>query len=201
MSKLSLEKGRVNQKLETREIILDTTKSFLKENMKFSLEDVAKKANVSRATIYRYFSNVELLVKESSLDIFHLSSEELVNSVSRLTLTDRILFLQKYYNKLAQDHETEFRRYLSFTFSESIGSDKKLRGGRRISSLSQALNPLKKEVPKKDYNKLINISTLLMGIDALLVCKDVCGLTNKQADSTLKWGIDMILKGMLDSKN
>ena len=43
---------------------------------------------------------------------------------------------------------------------------------------------------------LKNISTVLMGIEAVIVSKDVCGLKNKETNDTLKWAFEMILKGM-----
>ncbi|MEX0361849.1 MAG: TetR/AcrR family transcriptional regulator, partial [Allomuricauda sp.] len=61
MNKDYIQTGRTNQKLETRDKILKSAQYFLKKGKAFNLENVAQKSGVSRATIYRYYSNVEIL--------------------------------------------------------------------------------------------------------------------------------------------
>lgn len=200
MNKLFLNKGRVNQKLQTRTAILQAAKKLMTLNKKISLEDVADKANVSRATIYRYFADIELLMTEASLDIHHLSPDELLQNIKTIPLNKRILFVQKYYNQLAQDHEILFRRYLSATLLETTTSKKKVRGARRVESLKKATVPLKKELTKEQYENLINISSILMGIDSFIAAKDVCGLDTDQAKATLEWGLEMVIKGLYSDK-
>jgi AcrR family transcriptional regulator len=200
MNKISLQKGRINQKLQTRAAILHAAKNLMGTKKKVSLEDIADKANVSRATIYRYFPSVELLITEASLDIHHQSPDELLVEVKDMPLNDRIFYIQNYYNQLAQDHELVFRRYLSTVLTESITSKKKIRGSRRIESMKIALQPFKKDMPKDQFENLINISALLMGIDSLIVTKDVCDLSNAESNKLLKWGIDMILKNLSRDK-
>ena len=61
MNKSKFSSGRVNQKLKTREKILRAALDLLKTKVEFSLEDVAENMGSSRATVYRYFSNIDLL--------------------------------------------------------------------------------------------------------------------------------------------
>jgi AcrR family transcriptional regulator len=171
------------------------------KSRKISLEDVANEAGISRATIYRYFSNVDLLITEASLDIHYRTPEELTEEVAGLSLGDRIHYLQDYYNTLAQEHEIPFRRYLSTALAESVTNKKKIRGARRLEALHQALAPYRSEIPNRDYQRLINIASVLMGIDALTVSKDVCGLNNRETSALLGWAMDRILDSMnLDQK-
>lgn len=196
MSDSSLQRGRVKQKLKTRGAILAAAKRLMKKSRKITLEDVANEADISRATIYRYFSNIDLLVMEASLDIQHASAEEIQHETNQFSLVDRILYIQEHYNTLAQKNEKSFRRYLSATLSASISKKKKVRGARRVASLKKSLEPFKSRMSKDEYEKLIHIASVLMGIDALIVTKDVCGLDNEQSSELLKWVIEMILKGM-----
>lgn len=196
MNKLSLEEGRVEQKLQTRTEILKAAKVLMKKRKKITLEDVATQAGISRATIYRYFSNVDLLFTEASLDVYHRSPEELAKEADGQSIEQSILFLQQYYNHLAQKHENGFRRYLSTALSESVSSKKKIRGARRVSALKLALKPFRKQMSAKTIRNLTHISTILMGIDALVVAKDVCGLNNRQTSELLQWGIEMLLRGI-----
>lgn len=196
MNAMSFEKGRVNQKNKTRSKILNAARELMSDNKKLSLEEVARQADVGRATIYRYFPNIELLITEASLDIHFLSSEELFEKVRHLPIPERIKYIQEYYNKMAQKHEVIFRQYLSATLLESIDTGKKIRGARRLETMALALSSAKGAIPEKDLENLKNIATILMGIESFIVAKDVCDLSNEQSNKTLNWAIDMILKGM-----
>lgn len=196
MKKIPLNEGRIKQKQKTRTVILAAAKRLMKKSKRISLEEIAEKAEISRATIYRYFSNVDLLILEASLDIHHQSADEIFKKVDHLSMRERIFFIQEHYNTLAQKNEIEFRRYMSAVLSESVTNQKKVRGARRVDSLKKSLEPFKKDLPKKELEKLIHIATVLMGIDALIVSKDVCGLNNKDSSALLHWGLDMIMKGM-----
>jgi len=196
MKTISLENGRINQKIKTRTRILSAAKNLMSENKKITLEEVAQKAEVARATIYRYFPNIDLLYTEASLDIHFSSPEELFEEVKNMSLDQRLIYIQNYYNKMAQDHELIFRRYLSAVLLESLGSNKKIRGARRVEAMSLALSSSKKKLSKKDLDHLKNAGTILMGIESVIVAKDVCGLSDKKTNETLNWALEMILKGM-----
>lgn len=192
--------GRIQQKARTRTKILDSAKEMMHKKASLTLEDVAKEASISRATIYRYYANIDLLITEASLDIHHKSPDELVQEVDKMPLEDRIYYIQAHYNELAQKHELVFRRYLSAVLSESITSKEKLRGARRVKSLIKALEPFKKKFDTETFQNLISAASVLMGIDSVIVCKDVCDLNNKQTNNTLHWALKMILKGIASSK-
>jgi len=191
-----LKEGRINQKLQTRSEILKSAQVLLNKEPKISLEKVAEHAGISRATIYRYFSNIELLTTEALLHTHFLRPEELEKKVTGLSLEETLHTVQSHYNRISQAHELVFRRYLSVTLKESIVSKKKLRGARRVEALKLALRPFEGLLSKEDHKRLIHISTLLMGIDALLVCKDVCELDDKEANELLEWALDLILGGI-----
>tara|TARA_B100000497_G_scaffold127338_1_gene168783 strand:- start:2751 stop:3353 length:603 start_codon:yes stop_codon:yes gene_type:complete len=192
--------GRVKQKLQTRSEILKATRALMKKKQKISMDDIAEKAKISRATLYRYYSNIDILVTEASLHIQFKSPDQLSEEVNEMPLLHRIHHIQKHYNTLSQKNEIVFRRYISAVLKESIISKKQLRGARRIESLKKALRPFKGEYDNDTYNKLISISSVLMGIDPLITCKDVCNLNNEESNTILEWGIEMILKGISQDK-
>ena len=200
MNKQNLSQGRVKQKLQTRTEILQAAQALMQNDSKISLKDIADKANISRATIYRYFSNIDILFLEAALDIDHKSADEIYEEVKEFSFDDRIFYIQKHFLELAQKKEVVFRRYLSAILSESITSKEPLRGARRVKALHKALESFKDQLDPDTYKNLINISALLTGIDPLLVCKDVCDLDNDAAEDTLKWALEMILKGIAVSK-
>ncbi len=90
MRNMSLDTGRSKQKQHTRQKILDTTKTLLQAGKATSLETVAKASGISRATIYRYFSNIDILCSEASLDVFTLSSATIYQQTKTLPVVERM---------------------------------------------------------------------------------------------------------------
>ena len=192
MKKTYLKSGRTNQKLETRKKIISSAQYYINKGMIFSLEDVAKHAKISRATVYRYYSKVEILSSEAGLEIQTKDSETIYKSLQHLELHNMLLGIQDYYNAHAIENEKAFRKYLSIVITSNETNIK--RGARRNDTLQLALNSSKKSQEEK--TKLTNLLTVLMGIEPLIVAKDVCGLNNTESKKLLKWGMEMILKGL-----
>ena len=109
MNKNYVSTGRTNQKLETRSKILVSAQYFLNKGQEFNLEDIAKRTGISRATVYRYFSNVDILAAEAGLDISVKSPETIFENLKAVNLEDRVLEIQDYYNTLTLSHEKLFR--------------------------------------------------------------------------------------------
>ena len=192
MKNTYLEKGRVKQKQETREKILSSTQELMNHNIKFTLEDVAEKAGISRATIYRYYSSIDILAAEAGIDINTESPEAIYKNLQGLKIKDQILGIQEYYNNLALDNENAFRNYLSIVLTSESQSNK--RGARRNKTLKRALEET--NLTKKEIKNLQNLFTVLMGIEPIIVTKDVCGLNNDQSKELLRWGMELLLKGI-----
>jgi len=188
--------GRTNQKIETRSKILVNAQYFLNNGLEFNLEDIAKRSGISRATIYRYFSNVDILAAEAGLDVNTKSSETIFENLKGRTLEQRILEIQDYYNTLAIDHEMLFRKYISAVLDSSTQTPK--RGARRKKTLQLVLE--KTNYTHKEKKDLSNLLTVLMGIEPLIVTKDVCGLNNSDSTELMKWGMELLLKGFISSK-
>jgi len=89
--------GRQKQKLETRKKILETARRLLAAGADYTLDDVAKKASISRATIYRYYSNVNLLSAEAVLDMQASTPEEINANLKSTDLRGRLLEIQQFY--------------------------------------------------------------------------------------------------------
>jgi AcrR family transcriptional regulator len=190
MNEAYIEHGRTNQKQETRDRILKSAQHFLNRGIEFNLEEVAKKSGVSRATIYRYYSNVEVLSAEAGLDINTLSPEEILKKLEGKSIEDTLLGIQEYYNNLATENENAFRKYLSVV---SVSNSPELkRGARRKKTLELALK--NSALSAIERNHLINILTIQMGIEPLIVAKDVSGLTSTEAKRVMRLSMELILK-------
>jgi len=182
--------GRVKQKLETRSKILKSAKQLAKEGTAFNLEDVASKSGISRATIYRYYSNVEILSYEVGIDLGTKSPEDIMVEFKDSSLREMIFGIQNYYNDHALRYENAFRKFLSTNLTSA--SEKK-RGARRNKTLRLALKQAK--MSRKEKDKFVNLLAILMGIEPLIVSKDVSGLNNEEFKELLRWGMELILRG------
>ncbi len=189
--------GRINQKLETRDKILTNAQYFINKGLEFTLEDVAKKTGISRATIYRYYSRVEILSNEAGLDISTKSPEKIIENLKGKKIEEKIIGIQNYYNTLAINHENAFRKYLCTVLTSNAPEIK--RGARRKKTLQLAFE--NSSINAEDREKLVNFLTIIMGIEPLIVAKDVSGLNNNQSLEIMKWGMELILKGYLQSQN
>lgn len=188
--------GRTNQKIETRGKMLISAQYFLNKGLAFNLEDIAKRTGVSRATIYRYFSNVDVLAAEAALDVSTKSPVTIFKNLHGKTIEDKVLEIQDYYNTLATNHEKLFRKYLSTVLDSGTSTQK--RGARRKKTLQLILENT--NYTSKEKRDLSNLLTILMGIEPLIVTKDVCGLSDDESFELLKWGMELLLKGFNGSK-
>lgn len=196
MSKKYINTGRTNQKLETRNKILASAQYFLNKGLVFNLEDIASKTGISRATIYRYFSNIDILAAESALDVSTQSPETIYANLKGDDTEDQILEIQDYYNTLTINHENLFRKYLSAILDSGTFSLK--RGARRKKTLKLVLEDT--DLTNKEKEDLSNLLTIYMGIEPLIITKDVCNLNNKESIELMKWGMKLLLKGLMLSK-
>ncbi|MCW9036468.1 TetR/AcrR family transcriptional regulator [Altibacter sp.] len=197
MNKEYIRTGRTNQKLETRNIILKTAQIFLNKGLDFNLEDIAKEAGISRATVYRYFSNIDILAAEAGLDISTKDPSEIYEDLKGNDLEKKVLEIQHYYNRLAVDHEKLFRKYISAVLDANTSTPK--RGARRKKTLELVLKDSNFSTEEKQ--KLSNLLTIFMGIEPLIVAKDVCGLNNTESMEIMEWGMKLLFKGLYSSKD
>lgn len=198
MNKKYLQEGRKNQKLKTRLIILNAAQDMLKTRLDITLEEVAEYAGVSRATIYRYFPNINLLVGEAGINISTKKTEDLLADVEHLDLKEALHYVQKYFNDLAKDNEIAFRQYLSVALKENSSEteSKSLRGGRRLAIAEAIIENKAEGLSEKDKFNLSRIIAVLSGFEPFVANVDVNGLSVKESAELLDWALDLIIKGV-----
>ncbi len=191
---LFLDTGRIRQKMKTREKLLDAANAMLVEGSTISIEQVAKRAEVSKATAYRYFSSKDVLQKEASLHSQSERKEELFADIRADDLPGRIDKLIDYHYELLTNNEAEFRLFLSAVLKESVqDSENNTRAGRRIMLTEEALRPLQPTTPKPEFDKMVSAISVVLGIESLTVLKDLCQLENAEILETWKWMINKII--------
>lgn len=194
MSKLSLDKGRIIQKLKTREALIFKANELLKQGAEISVELVARESGISKATAYRYFSSSDALKREASLQLKAQTNDDLFTDLGDDDLQGRIERLIDYHFKLFTENETEFRLFLSSVIGESVTQkDHQSRAGRRIALIREALKPLQKSLASNTFDHMVNALSVFFGIESITVLKDVCKLSDNEVLQTWRWSVNRIV--------
>jgi AcrR family transcriptional regulator len=205
------EDGRINQKRRTRTAVLEAARHLLREGKTPSVAEAADVACVSRATAYRYFPTQEYLLSEAALesartDINHLLERSAPSNDPAVRLDTLVQALQQ----VTLDQETAFRTLLQLSLEahttggqQHEATEAKLRGGRRIDWIEEALAPLGNFFDKDPatFRRVVAALSLCMGIEALVVLQDVCGLEAAEAVEVSRWAAQALLEaGLREAK-
>jgi AcrR family transcriptional regulator len=196
MAKLSLETGRIEQKLKTREKLVAVANELLLKGEELSIEQVARKAGISKATAYRYFTGTAALKREASLQLKAQTSDDLFAGVSETDIQARLGLLIDYHFRLFTENETEFRLFLSSVIADSVSNKSGYsRGGRRIALIQEALRPLKASVDTGTFQQIVCALSVFFGIESVTILKDLCHLNNEALLQHWRWAVHRIVFG------
>lgn len=201
------EEGRINQKRRTRAAVVAATRELLRQGKTPSIAEAADAALVSRATAYRYFPTQEYLLSEAALESAKTDINDLLEMFA--PSDDPAIRLDAVVQTLQQvtiENEAAFRTLLHLSLqSRTEGgpnrevTEERLRGGRRIDWIEEALAPLGNSFEKHPatFRRLVAALSLCMGIEALIVLQDVCGLEAAPAVDVSRWVAQALLQAGL----
>jgi AcrR family transcriptional regulator len=180
-------KERVAQKQRTRTALLAAARDLLAQGRQPTVPEAADRAGISRATAYRYFSTPDVLAQEAVLDAVAAEFENLSSSVSVSgDPIERAESLVSAVLAMVLHNEALFRTFLSLASGGGAKAGSS-RGGRRVRWIAVALEPLAGQMPEDAFQRLVHALSLLMGIETIIVLKDVCGLDPEAIDRTARW--------------
>lgn len=190
--------GRPNQRTRTRKDLLQAASLLMKQGRSPTLEEVAEEALVSRATAYRYFPSVDVLLVEASVDVAVPEAAELFrNEASR----DPVVRLQRAETALYDmilANEPLLRTMLAHTIQHGIQADEngKLpkRQNRRTPLIEAALEPARRQFKPGALKALTGALALIMGPEATIVIKDVLQLDDAEARKMKHWAIRALVE-------
>lgn len=190
--------GRINQKKRTREALLKAARRLLQQQKSLTIEAVAQEALVSRATAYRYFSDVDVLAQEAVISTGLPEVEHILNQLPPGSPAERLARCQELTWDLNERMEPEFRKFLSLAVLKNINpaSSQELRGNRRQELIARILEPIKENYKAETYRNLeLSLCVFVFSIEALLVMKDVCRLDGQEGKAVINWAVRCLLKG------
>jgi AcrR family transcriptional regulator len=172
-------------------LMLETAIGLMQDGQSPSISDVAQAAGVSRATSYRYFS----------------SQAALVNAVVDAALGpildwrpesphahERVAELMKVSLRRIGEFEATFRAALKLSLDQwararagTLGGEAPLNRGHRVELLRDAVAPLRGAASEQDLDRLAKGLSLVFGIEAFVVLKDIWKLEQDDVEETINW--------------
>jgi AcrR family transcriptional regulator len=185
------EGGRTNQKARTRAAILVSAIQLIREGGWPTVEEAALAAGISKRTAYRYFTSQDHMLADAALDALRVRMNEMFAAIAASTdVHARIATLAVALSRLTQTHEAELRVMMRASLvqgSNALGRVPTVpaRGRRRLDWIEAALQPIHDQLPKDRYTRLVNSLAVCLGVDAVMVLRDVCGVTGVAAEDTM----------------
>ncbi|MDQ3923771.1 MAG: TetR/AcrR family transcriptional regulator [Actinomycetota bacterium] len=200
------QQGRINQKRRTRAAIVAAAVELLEQGKRPTVAEVAEAALVSRATAYRYFPTQEYLLFEAALESTRSDIDRQLDE-NRLPEDPeaRLEMLIDALQERIVDKEAAFRTMLRLSLEQisneelydSESAPSRLRGGGRVRWIEKALAPVRGHLGEPDFRRLVAALSLCMGIEALVVLRDVCALESSEAQEVLLWAARTLLRTSL----
>jgi AcrR family transcriptional regulator len=188
-------RGRESQKNRTRKALVAAAGVLMREGRHPTVTGVAEAAGISRATAYRYFPTQDMLLAEVAL---FASGGPLFPAVAESTpVPEAVGRLVRRVGAWAYANEQPLRTILRLSLDASTGVR---RPGHRIEWIADALAPVRRKIDPDTYKKLSKALTLMLGIDPIVVMKDIAGASREQALAALEWSARTLVEAALGSR-
>ncbi|WP_408597357.1 TetR/AcrR family transcriptional regulator [Pseudomonas sp. PLMAX] len=189
--------GRVNQKLRTRQALIEAAVALRDEGHQPTVAQAAERARVSRATAYRYFPTVEALISETAADRDMPPLERVWrpgdDPVKGIGLAANAL------NKLLLDDEVGLhvmeRSFMTVWLENE--SHEPLRPGRRLSYIEPIVDSMKDVLAPRARKRLKQALSIVMGTEALIAVRDISGASFEESLDASAWAARALVRQAL----
>ena len=187
--------------MRTRRDLLATATRLVAEGRQPTVTEVADAAEVSRRTAYRYFPNQQKLLVEAALEGVRPAMEAALaaapEGLTEVDLEERLDALVQSIQQLTVANEPLLRTMIHLTVLEKPKPGTPPRGSRRVDWIELAVGSLKSRLGKAAYARLVSALSLITGTEALIVLRDVRGLSELQAIQVSRWMARAVLRETL----
>jgi AcrR family transcriptional regulator len=201
---------RANQKERTRTAVVDAALDLLREDTTPTVATAAERARVSRTTAYRYFPTQEALFQEvANRHPAVAAVDEAIENLHSEDVEERLLELLDTFNPIVLADEVHMRTALQVFHENWLEarrdgnhSEAYIRSRRRMRWLDEVLRPLVEHLPETQYKRLRAALALTVGVDSIVIMKDVCQLDDDEALDVLRWAATNLLHaGLVDDQS
>ena len=169
----------------------------MRENHVPTVADAAERALVSRATAYRYFPSQQSLLIEVRADAsqpnidgllvatgddLEARADAIARALVRIVLADEALY------------RNQIRAAQEIWFSRDGDHGVPVREGRRLAWIDKALAPGAGRLQEEALRQLRIGLAAVVGVDAIISLRDICGLDAHDTEEHLAWTARAIVK-------
>jgi AcrR family transcriptional regulator len=195
--------GRVEQKERTRIALLAAAATLISEGKQPTVEETAAYARISKRTAYRYFVSQAHLLADASLEALRpVMGAAIGKAIETGDARERLAALAAAMNQLALTHEPALRIMMRSALDRGLTATPatpRQRGQRRLDWVETALAPVRAQLTGPDYDRLVAALVVSLGVDALIILRDICGLGMDQILSVMVWTAHSLLDAALDT--
>ena len=192
---------RPNQKRRTRKDLLRAAARLMQRGGQPTLEEIAEEALVSRATAYRYFPGVEALLVEAALDTRVPEPSEMLRGAPADDPVARVQHADLALHDTIVANEGQLRTMLAHSMqrpaSRGAATGLPPRQNRRSPLIEAALEPARHRFRPADLKLLSRALALVVGTEALIVCKDVLQLDEAETRKVKRWAVKALVEAAL----
>jgi AcrR family transcriptional regulator len=193
---------RLAQKRRTRKAIVDAAIALLARGETPSVNGVAAAADVSRRTVYLYFPSFDQLLLDATVGA--LSEAPVHRALQAAPRSDdaeaRVARLVHALHHMTPELERLGRSLIRLTVDAGpaeSGDGMPRRGYRRIEWIESALAPWRNELGRSGFNRLVCALAMVVGWEALVVQRDVCGLDAAASERLSAWAARALVRAAL----
>jgi len=191
--------SRDSQKRRTRQALVGAARTLMSDGSRPSVGEVADAAEVSRRTAYRYFTSAEQLMTEAVLESLRSDVEQQIEAGGPAAdVPERVDRLVNAMHRLTLDNEPQLRQMIRFTVDKGqVEPGVPPRPSRRVEYVEQAVAPLRGALDPPAFDRLVNALAVVLGIEATLVLRDICGLEDDSVVEVERWAAGALLQAAL----
>jgi AcrR family transcriptional regulator len=194
--------GRPAQRRRTRKAIVDAAMALMAQGKSPSVADVAAAADVSRRTVYLHFPTFEQLLIDATVGALAQSTVDraVAPAAKDEPVELRVERMVRALHEMPPDVERLGRRLIRLTVEDGAqpsSDDGPRRGYRRIEWIESALAPWRVQIGPTRWRRLVAAIAMVVGWEAMIVQRDVCGLTAKEGEELSVWAADALLQATL----
>ncbi len=180
----------MNQKARTRTALLDSAIVLIRQGRRPTVEEAALAVGISKRTAYRYFVSQEHMLADAALESLRGRMDEMFAAIPPdADVHARIAGLARALRRLAESHDAELRVMIRASLDENADPDgsrsQPPRGQRRLDWIRTALAPVRGRLAPDAYGRLVSSLAVCLGVDALMVLRDICGVTGEPAEALM----------------
>jgi len=189
---------RPAQRRRTRKAIVDATIGLLARGETPSVADVAAAADVSRRTVYLYFPTFDQLLIDATIGA--LSQAPVDRAIDAAPggagrhdsdVEDRVERMVRALHRVSPEVERLGRALIRLTVEARADTSgettPRRRGYRRVEWIESALSPWRGRIDQARWRRLVAALAMVIGWEALIVQRDVCGLSASEGEELSVW--------------